>query len=102
MELLRKKNAEAVIVTTDWNELDGSAIVKAMEEKQDFAVQLMAELKEHEHHHDHACCDHDHEHNGHEHHYDENGMCSCGHHHHHHADDVFASFGRETARVFTE
>ena len=50
---------------------------------------------EHEHHHDH-----DHEH--HEHHYDENGVCSCGHHHHHHdADEVFTSWGKETAHKYS-
>jgi G3E family GTPase len=56
---------------------------------------------EHEHHHDH---DHEHEHE-HEHHYDENGVCSCGHHHehgHHHADDVFTTWGIETAHRYTE
>ena len=58
----------------------------------------------HEHHHDHdhdhdECCGHDHHH---EHHYDEHGVCSCGHHHHDHdADEVFTSWGRETARKFT-
>jgi G3E family GTPase len=69
---------------------------------------------EHEHHHHHdedgACCcghhhDHDddedeHEHEHHHHHYDENGVCSCGHHHHHHghdADEIFTSWGVETA-----
>ena len=52
---------------------------------------------EHEHHH-HDHDDHDH----HEHHYDENGVCSCGHHHHHHdADEVFTSWGRETAHKYS-
>ena len=61
--------------------------------------------EEHEccHHHDHdheegECCHHDHEH--HEHHYDEHGVCSCGHHHHD-ADEVFTSWGRETAHKFS-
>ena len=54
---------------------------------------------EHEHHHDHD--EHDHEHH-HEHHYDENGVCSCGHHHHHHdADEVFTSWGKETAHKYS-
>lgn len=53
---------------------------------------------EHEHDHEHECCHHDHEHE-HEHHYDENGNCSCGHHHHH-ADEVFESWGTETAKKF--
>lgn len=58
------------------------------------------------HHHDHdheegECCHHDHEHH-HEHHYDEHGVCSCGHHHHDHdADEVFTSWGRETAHKFS-
>ena len=54
-------------------------------------------------HHDHEghdhCCHHDHE--GHVHHYDEHGVCSCGHHHDHDADEVFTSWGRETARKYT-
>ena len=53
--------------------------------------------------HDHECCHHDHEEHEHhhEHHYDEHGVCSCGHHHHDHdADEVFTSWGRETARRF--
>jgi len=58
---------------------------------------------EHEHHHHHHDDDDEdgHEHH-HHHHYDENGECSCGHHHHHHhADEVFTSWGTETARKFT-
>ena len=66
--------------------------------------------EEHENHHDHGHHHHDHDH--HEHHYDDQGVCSCGHHHgdhdhehghhhHHHADEVFTSFGRETARRYT-
>ena len=89
------------------------------------------EEHEHHHHHDHdedECDDpecechhhHDHDHDGdeeheHHHHYDENGVCECGHHHHdgeeeehghhhhhHHADEIFTSWGRETARKFSE
>ena len=72
---------------------------------------------EHEHHHhdhddddhDHDCChhhddedEHEHEHH-HEHHYDEHGVCSCGHHHHHDhdADEVFTSWGKETAHKYS-
>ncbi len=62
---------------------------------------------EHEHHHhDHDEHDHHHhDHDEHEHHheYDENGVCSCGHHHHHHdADEVFTSWGKETAVKYDE
>ena len=68
----------------------------------------------HHHHHDHEeehhCCHghHDHEEHHHHHHHDhEDGHCCCGHHHgehhhHHHADEVFTSWGMETARKFTQ
>ena len=57
---------------------------------------------EHEHHHDHDEHDHE-EHEEHEHHHDHDGHCCCGHHHHdHHADEVFTSWGVETARKFTK
>lgn len=68
---------------------------------------------EHERHHhdddDDDCCCHDHEHE-HEHHHhdddDDDDCCCHGHeheheHHHHHADEVFTSWGLETAHKFT-
>ena len=67
---------------------------------------------DHDHHHDGECgCGHDHDHDhhhhdgecgcGHDHHHD--GECGCGHdHHHHHADEVFTSWGRETAKKYTK
>lgn len=71
---------------------------------------------EHGHHHHHDdddddddCCCHDHEHE-HEHHHhdddDDDDDCCCHdheqeHHHHHHADEVFTSWGLETAHKFT-
>ena len=82
------------------------------------------EEEEHEHHHhdhdehdhdDHCCCGHHHDHDDdddeheHEHHHhdhdehDHDDHCCCGHHHHdHHADEVFTSWGVETARKFTK
>ena len=62
---------------------------------------------EHEHHHhdhdEHCCCEHDHAHH---HHHDHDEHCGCGHdhhdHHHHHADEVFTSWGVETAKKYTE
>ncbi len=78
------------------------------------------EDEEHEHHHhhdhdhDHACddphCDcHHHEDEEHEHHHHDHDHdhecddphCDCHHHHHHHADEVFTSYGAETAKKFT-
>lgn len=70
----------------------------------------------HEHHHDHdgECChEHHHDHDGechhehhHEHHHERGENCTCGchdhEHHHHHADEVFTSWGRETAHKYTK
>ena len=66
---------------------------------------------DHEHHHDHDECCHDHEHHhehdehchDHEHHHEHDEHCTCGchDHHHHHADEVFTSWGVETAKKFT-
>jgi len=82
--------------------------------------------EEHEHHHHHheegeCCCGHHHEEHEHHHHHHEEGECCCGHHHgehehhhdhgehctcgchdhdHHHADEVFTSWGVETAKKF--
>ena len=142
--LIREKNPEATVVTTDWAALSGGQILAAMEQKQDFVAQLLAETEaeQHGHHHEHGeeccheghhhhehgeeCCHeghHHHEHGeeccheGHHHHEHGEECCHEGHHHHehgeeccheghhhdhHHADEVFTSFGRETARQFTE
>ena len=83
------------------------------------------EEEEHEHHHhhdhddehdEHCCCGHHHdddddEEDEHEHHHhhdhddDHDEHCCCGHHHHHHghdAEEVFTSWGVETARKFSK
>ncbi len=61
------------------------------------------EHEEHDHeHHDH---NHEHEEHDHEHHHHDGEECSCGHHHdhhHHHADEVFESWGVETANKFSK
>ncbi|MBS7059794.1 MAG: GTP-binding protein [Faecalibacterium prausnitzii] len=104
--MLREKNPTATIVTTAWDALTGEQILKAMSTKDDFKAELIAmaakaneehahedEEEEHEHHHHH---DHDDDHDEH---------CCCGHHHHHHghdADEVFTSWGVETAKKFSK
>ena len=63
---------------------------------------------EHHHHHDHDDDDEDeHEHHHHHDHDDDDHdeHCCCGHHHHHHdhdADEVFTSWGVETAKKFSK
>ena len=58
----------------------------------------------HGHEHGH-CCHHDHDDDGdeyeHEHHHEHGEECGCGHHHHHHADEVFESWGVETAKTYS-
>ena len=104
--LLKEMNPEAGLITTPWDEINGTLIRKAMEEN-GLRVQLEEMKKEHEHHHHHddddddekeeghCCCHHhhdddddeeEHEHHHHHHHHedeDEDDHCCC----HHHDDD---------------
>ena len=127
VELIRGVNKEAVIITTPIEKLDGAQVLAAMEKGREEEEEICPVCghhheHEHEHHHhdhDHECgCDHDHDHHHehhhdhdcgcdheHEHHHDHD--CGCGHdhdhdHHHHHADEVFVSWGRETARKYSK
>ncbi len=106
VEMIRGVNQDAVIITTPVEELDASQIVEAMEhgrEEEEEICPVCGCDHDHEHHHHHEgeCgCGHDHDH---EHHHHHEGECGCGHdhdHHHHHADEVFTSWGRETARKY--
>ena len=112
LDLIKEHNPNAVVVTTDWDSLDGTIIKAAMERQNTLEAQLEKLQKEHEedeicpccgghHHHDHdeeCCCGHEHHH----HHHDHDEECGCGHeHHHHHADEIFQSVGAETAKKFT-
>ena len=86
--LIRDKNAEAAIITTPWDELNGEQIVSALEKKS-LMDELLKEALEHsaEHHHDDDDEDED-EHEHHHHHHHEDGEeCCCGHHHDDDEDD---------------
>ncbi len=158
--LLKEKNPSATVVTASWEELDGKAILAAMEKTDSLQAELSRlehelhhahgeecddphchchehhehehehghgchEHHEHEHEHGHGCCEHhehEHEHghgccerheHEHEHghgccerheHEHEHGHGCCEHHEHghHHADEVFTSWGVETARRYTK
>ena len=153
IQLIREHNAEATIITTTWEQLDGKDILKTIE-GEDKLAEMMKELLEHahhEHHHDHdehcncGCHGHHHEHHHEhcheehehhhehcheehehhhehcheEHHHEHDEHCTCGchehhhhehdhhhehhhdHHGHHHADEIFTSWGVETAKVFS-
>ena len=96
--LIREKNADAAIITTPWDELNGEQILSALEKKS-LMDELLKEALEHsaEHHHDDDDDEDEHEHHHHHHDHD-GGECCCGHHHdddddddehehHHHHDD---------------
>ena len=180
IQLIREHNAEATIITTPWEQLDGKDILKTIE-GEDKLAEMMKELLEHahhdhdehctcgchghhhdhehcheehnhdhehcheEHHHDHEHCNEEHEHHHdheycheeHEHHHEHDEHCTCGchehehhhehdhdhehchgqehhhdhhhehehhhhdHHGHHHADEIFTSWGVETAKAFS-
>lgn len=127
---IRELNKEAPVITTDWDELDGSIILKTMEEGSAIEKALekltyevnhadcdhehgICHHKEHGHHEGHNHNDeHNHgHHHGHEH---QNEHCHDNHHEHdehnhehhhhehghHHADEVFDSIGIETSRAY--
>ncbi len=118
IELIREHNANATIITTPWDQLEGKDILETIEgldKLEDMMADLLEraraehEAEEHEHHHhdhDHEEHEHhhDHDHEEHEHHHEHGENCTCGchdHHHHHHADEVFDSWGVETAVAYT-
>lgn len=92
VSLLRGENDQAAIITTPWEQLDADAIRRALEHKTGME-DLLEDVHDHEH------CHHDHEHHDHEHH--DHDHC-CHDHHHHHADEIFTSWGKETAHQYTE
>ena len=110
VELIKTKNDHATIITTAISDLDSKQLVNVLESKislkEDLAKE-MAKVHEHEeechcegechcghHHHHHEEHEHHHEEHEHEHHHDEHKH----EHHHHHADEVFTSWGKETAK----
>lgn len=131
VRLIRGHNAEAAVITTPWDQLTDETLAEAVSRSHSLLDQLLAghdhedhrcccheehdhDHEEHDHLHDHDhedhsrcghshedhdhCCGHeDHDHCGHENH----DHCH-DHHHHHHADEVFTSWGRETAHQYTK
>lgn len=124
VHMLREENGEAAIISTPWEKLGKDAICRALEHGAEIEEILESHGEEsgHDHHHEgEHCCGHDHHHE-HDHHHDEEHCCDhdhhhhhghdhneehcCGHdhhgHHHHHADEIFTSWGKETAHKYTD
>ena len=79
--LLREKNPDAVIVTTDWDQITGAQILDAIDQKDSIGAELAALLEEH--YREEA----EEEEEEHEHHHDDDDHDHCCHHHHHDDDD---------------
>lgn len=90
VKMLREMNANAAIITTPIEQLDGAKVLETMEHVDSLEKQMLEEelrhQHEHEHHHEHGedctCGCHDHDHDEHEHHHHEHDE-----HEHHHAHD---------------
>ena len=120
LTLLGEHNDSATIITTPWDQLEGSAIRSAIDHDRNLAAEMMHEHEHHHHEHHHhdeeCCCGHDHhehhhhdeecccghDHHEHHHHHEHDDHCECGchDHHHHHADEVFTSWGIQTIHKF--
>ena len=126
VNMIKEHNAEARMITTPWDQIDGTVILDAIEHSssiEDITKNFRYNPEEDDHHHHHhydengvCSCGHHHdddddedEHEHHHHHHDDDDddhECCHGHHHHHHhghdADEVFTSWGRETAHKYDE
>ena len=99
VDMIREKNANAVIITTPLDQLGGSQLLEIIEKKDTMLDDLLAEVRESRHHDGHGeeCCGHHHGHDEecHEHHHDHDEECHEHHHdhdeecheHHHHGHD---------------
>lgn len=75
VDMIREKNANAVIITTPLDQLGGSQLLEIIEKKDTMLDDLLAEVRESRHVHDHG------EESFAHHHHDHDGEC-CGHHDH--------------------
>ena len=116
VKLIREKNHEAAVITTPWDDIEGSVIFGAMSDAKALEHELELEHEHHHHHHhddeDEECeCghhhhdhEHDHDDHEHEHHHEHEHEHHHDHDHHHHhdhdADEVFTSWGVETPKKF--
>lgn len=100
VKLLQKENQKATIVSTPWEKLSKEAISHALDSGAEIEGLFQKEsCPEYGHHHHHGgCCCHEHGHTHENQHHHEHGHK----HGHHHADDIFTSWGRETACKYTE
>lgn len=104
VHMVKELNPKAPVITTPIEELSGDKLLETMENGSTFEKELLSEAVcetcggHHLPGHDHECSDHDHE---------EHECCGHDHSHehgdhHHHADEIFTSWGSETAKHYTK
>lgn len=105
VKMLREMNANAAIITTPIEQLDGAKILETMEHVDSLEKQMLEEElrhqhdheHDHEHHHEHGedctCGCHDHDHDEHEHHHDHEEHEHHHDHEHHHEHDENCTCG---------
>ena len=90
VDMIREKNANAVIITTPLDQLGGSQLLEIIEKKDTMLDDLLAEVRESRHHDGHGeeCCGHHHGHDEecHEHHHHDHDE-ECHEHHHGHDEE---------------
>lgn len=90
IELIKSVNPNAHIITTPWDDIDGTKILGAMENVTNLELEMLAEAAQK------AYEKHEEEHHHHHHHdEDEHGCCCCGGHHHDEDDDEHEHHGHE-------
>lgn len=104
LNIIKEHNDKASIITTPWDQLTKETLLNAFSNSDTLREELLEELDicpecGHHHEHHHNC--------NHEHHHDHDHNCGCDHHdcqheHHHHADDIFTSWGKQTAKKYTK
>lgn len=107
LEIIRELNPDVTVITTPVSELDPEKVLDTLQSDKsgyDELLKSLLEEAEHEHHHHHHDDDddedeHEHEHCHHHHDDDDDGEHHC---HHHHADEVFTSWGEETAKAYSK
>ena len=128
VHIIKEHNDHANIITTSIQDFESDKLLSILEEKKNLSNQLLLDTLNEVHHHE-DCCHHDHhedhhehcecgchgEHHHHEHHHHHEDDCCCGHHEHHHdehcecgchhdhhhADEVFKTWGIETAKTIS-
>lgn len=102
VHMIREHNAEAPIITTDWDSISGGQILDAMNDCGCHHHEHDHDHEHEHHHHDEECGCHEHHHEHEHEHHDHDCECGCHdhEHHHHHADEVFTSCGIETIHKF--